>query len=116
MSRGNAVYTVSVVSGATLSSALDLGQNWDYAWLAVQSMVSNSQLYIQASDSLAGTYRRVLHPILNTATIAAPPTFTVASAVTTAMIPIPNGLRFIKIEQTATADSGQSYKVLVGGN
>lgn len=113
--RARAIFSMTVASGAVSSAALDLGQHWDYAWLHINSMVSNSQLYLLGSESLTGTYRRVLHPVLNTATIAAPPTFTVASAVTSAVIPIPAGIRCLKIEQTATADSGQGYTVVCSG-
>lgn len=113
--RAQTIYTMTVASGAVSSTAVDLGQNWDSAWLVIKSMVSNSQHYLLASDVLVGVYRRVLHPILNTATIAAPPTFTVASALTNGIVPLPTGLRYIKAELTATADSGQSYSVIVSG-
>lgn len=115
MGRPTTVYQTSVASGATASSAIDLGQDWRTAYLVIQSMTSNSQLHIKASDSLTGTYRRVYQALQNTNTVAAPASFAVASALTNAIVPIPPGLRFVQIEQTATADSGQTYKIIVSG-
>ncbi len=113
--RARAILSMVVASGAVSSTAIDLGQHWDYAWLLIQSMTSNSQFALATSDSLAGTYRRVVHPNVNTVTAAQPASFIVVSSLTNAAIPIPYGLRYLKIEQTATADSGQFYTVVVSG-
>lgn len=114
MSYGpSAVFTTSVASGATASSAIDLQRSWGSAYLAIQSMISNSELRLQASDALDGTYRQVYHPAINSATVANN-IYKILSSVTSAMVPIPAGLRYLKVEQTATADSGQSYKIICG--
>lgn len=113
-SRSEVVHTTTVTSGATLTSATDLGQAWSAAWLCVQSMTSNSQLFLQASDSLAGTYRRVGFASIATSTVAVNE-FSIPSSTTNAVIAIPQGLRYLKVEQTATANSGQIYKIIVSG-
>lgn len=114
MSHGAyAAYSKSVASGATSTSAIDLQKAWNNVYLAIQSMTSNSQLHIQASDSETGTFRRVTHPLINSSTVALN-TLTILSSVTSAIVPLPTGLRFMKIEQTATADSGQAYTILCG--
>lgn len=115
MARPTTVFTTAVLSGATQSSAIDLGQSWQTAYLVIQSMTSNSQLHLKASDAIDGTYRRVYQALQNTNTVAAPASFSIASALTNAIVPLPQGLRFVRVEQTATADSGQTYKIIVSG-
>jgi hypothetical protein len=107
-------FTTTVASAATASSAIDLGGAYGNCYLAIQSMTSNSQLHIQASDKLDGTYSRVQHFPINSATVANN-TYTILSSVTNAIVPIPAGLRYVKVERTATADSGHSYVILCGG-
>lgn len=52
------VFYTSMASGGTLSSGYDLGRTWRNVYLEVPSMVSGTDLYIQAAAS-AGTYNRV---------------------------------------------------------
>jgi hypothetical protein len=56
----------------------------------------------------------VQHFPINSATVANN-TYTILSSVTNAIVPIPAGLRYVKVERTATADSGHSYVILCGG-
>lgn len=113
-SRSETVLTTTVVSNTTFSSAVDLGQNWTSAYLVIKSMVSNSQLNLRAATTLAGTYRRVGYPSVGTSTVAVND-WAIPSSTTNAIVPIPRGLRFIKIEQTMTAADGNSFDIVVGG-
>lgn len=106
-----AVYTVTMASGATSTSELDLARSWKTAWLVVPSMASNTQMGIKAATEAGGTYRSVYHPQINSSTVSVN-SFAIASSTTSAMVPIPNGFRFIKIHTTATCDSGETFKVI----
>lgn len=104
--------SVTMTSGATLTPQIDLGRNWEKVYLSTASMVSNSQLYIQASEVTSGTFSRVCHPCINSSTVSTPNDFAIGSAATGRMIPIPNGFRYIKIESTMTLDNGMLFKVI----
>lgn len=114
MSYGpNAVYTLSMASGATLTGAVDLGRAWINNLLVIQSMNSNSQIHLQGSDSLTGTYRRIKHPTINSSTVGTND-YTIHSSASNAIVPIPAGVRFLKVETTATVDNGCIFKVICG--
>jgi hypothetical protein len=112
--RGQTTYSTTIVSFATQSSAVDLGQNWDSAYLVVQSMTSNSQIHLRASDSLSGTYRRVQYASIATSSVQAND-WALSSASTSAIVPIPQGLRYIKVETTAVLSASQAFTILVSG-
>lgn len=105
-------YSVTMASGATLTSELNLSRGYESMYLMVPSMTSNTQLHIQTSDSLGGTYRRVKLPVINSSTVAAPVDFNIHSAATNCFVPLPFGLQYIKVETTATVDGGTVFKVI----
>jgi len=105
------VYTATIASAATLSAALNLQRTFKRCYLEVGSLTSNSNIHLQAAASESGTYRRVVSPVVNTATVGHN-TFTIGSAATGRIHELPPGLQWIKIETTATMDSGESFKVL----
>lgn len=108
------VFTCSVASAATLSGEVDLGKDWRSVYLEIASMTSNSQHHIQAAASSGGTYRRVKVANVSTGTVQTLD-FAVASTATSTFIKIPvDGLQYVKVELTATADSGQSYRIVCG--
>lgn len=102
-----------MASAGTSTSALDLQGSWPSVYLAIPTMTSNTQINIQASDSLAGTYRRLKHPTLNSSTVGTNE-FAIVSGATNCIVPIPDSLRFIKVETTATVDNGCTFKILCG--
>lgn len=106
------VYVATMTSGATLTSEVDMGRSFELVYLSVPSMTSNSQLHIKFAAETGGTYRRAKHPVLNTTSAQAPQDFTIVSSATNCMVPIPGGFRFVKVESTATCDSGESFKIL----
>jgi hypothetical protein len=93
-----------MVSSASLTSAIDLARSWNSVFLEIVSMTSNSQIHIQASPTLSGTYRRVYQAPLNSSTVACN-TFAIVSSVSNGFVPIPAALRYVKIETTATIDN-----------
>jgi hypothetical protein len=106
-------FTKTISSGGTLTSEFDLGGAWGAVYLEIPSMPSGSAFYIQASKASGGTYRRIKHPAINSSTVTVND-FTLPSSATNCMVPIPNGLRYVKVETTATMDNGQEFTVLCG--
>lgn len=104
------VYTVTMASGGTLTSEIDLGRAYENVYLQIPAM-SNVQLHFQAAAEAGGTYYRICHP---TGAAATPlnPDFGIASAATSRIVPIPNAFQVFKIETTATIDNGAVFKVL----
>lgn len=100
----------TMASGGTLTSAYDLGRMWQSVWLAVPSMTSNSQVQIQGSHD-GTTFRRVMHPPINSSTVGVN-VFAISSAATNSIVPIPNGFQYLKVETTATVDSGCEFVVI----
>lgn len=111
MARPISVFTVSMASGGTLTTYIDLGGSWENCYLQVPSMISNTQHHIQTATDYDQIYRRVKHPAINSLTVGTND-FAITSSATNCVIPMPNGLRFIKIETTATVDSGETYKII----
>ena len=99
-------YSIELASSVTLSSALDLGKPYNKVYLHVPTMASGS-LYIQAAGSSTGTFRRVYEDIPNQDTA-----FVINSATTQALVPIPHGLQFIKIENTSGSAGTTSFQLV----
>lgn len=88
------VYSVSMTSGQTLSTELNLSKPYEKMYLAVPTMASGS-LFIQAAVESAGTYRRVQS--------VAGTDFSINSAATQRLIALPVGYQFLKIENSSGA-------------
>lgn len=102
-----------IASGATLSAEINLAQNWGTVFLEIPTMASNTQFYIQAANSSGGTYRRVKFPSINSSTVGIND-FAIPSSATGCFVPIPNGLQYVKVETTATVDSGNTFRFICG--
>ncbi len=108
------VFDATVASFATASSAIDLGQSHGQNYLIVPSMTSNSEVRLQASDTLSGTFRNVYHPAINSSTVAVN-MYKIPSSVTNAIVEIPSGLRYLKVETTAVVSFSAAFRVICGG-
>ena len=105
-----AVYSVTMASAGTTTGSLDLQRSWKQMWLEVPTMTSNTELYINASSD-SSTFRYTYHPMTNSGS----PTgnrFLINSAVTGAMVPIPNGLRYLKVESRVAINNGAVFKII----
>lgn len=106
-------FETSIQSNVTLGSAIDLGRAWEKCYLFVPSMASGD-VFIQAAEKLDGTFKRVCVDMGNTST--AQMDFKIPSTVTNRVVPIPNYLRFIKVESSSgTTDVTTTFRVFVGG-
>lgn len=106
-------FTISMASGGTLTSALDLQGNWTNVYLQIPP-ITNTVFAIKASDSATGTFARVKHPAINSSTLTAND-YLIASTATNCVVPIPVGLRFVKVETEIAVADGATFKVLCGG-
>ena len=111
----NRVYVASMASGATLSTLVNFGKAFKSVYLQVPSMISSSQLYLQAAATVSGTYVRVAYVQANTSTIGHN-TFTVGSGATGHIVAVPAGLQYMKVETTATCDSGETFTFICQDN
>lgn len=106
-------FSATMASGATTTSEIKLSRSWQNMFLVVPSMTSGTEVRIQVSDASGGTYRQLMHYPVNSSTVAVN-IFKVNSSVTNAAVPIPAGYQYMKIETTATVDSGNTFKVICG--
>ena len=105
----HAYFASTIASAATRSVQVDLGRSWAHQALDIPAR-SNTTLYVLCSASDGGTFRR----IYNSASRAGAETlFQIASATTNAIVPIPGGCRFIKIESQDAFADGLSFNVIV---
>jgi hypothetical protein len=111
----HSVFSVSIASAVSQSSAIDLGRSWQNVILGIPSTTSGTDYGVMVSDASDGTYRRLNHAPTNSAVATVNPV-QIASTVTNAMVPLPaTGFRFMKILHTSqTVDSSYAYKIICG--
>lgn len=109
------VYDATIASFATTSSAIDLSASYNKNYLIVPTMTSGSEVRIQAAESMSGTYRNVHMFPVNSSTVAVN-MFKIPSSVTNAVVEMPAGLRFVKVEVTAVVSFSAGFKIICGGN
>lgn len=103
------VFQVTMVSGASLTSALDLRGSWGYVYLAIPTMTGGfgADTTIILRGSADGT---TFYPYVNpgTATFAtSTDNFVIASSTTQRVVYLPNfSLRYVQLETTAVATAG----------
>lgn len=105
-------FQVTMASAGTLTAQVDLANAGSLGtYLEIPTMTSNSQVHIQAAIADSGTFRRIYHPTLNSSTVGTN-VFAIVSGATNCVVPIPNGLRYMKIETTATIDNGCLFRII----
>lgn len=112
MSLEVSVFTASMASAASVTSAFDLQKAYNKLSVIIPSMASGSDVYILASEELAGTYRRVFHaPTTVSATVGAQ---FVTSGVTNCIVPFHNvHARYLKVQLSSqTVDTPYTFKII----
>lgn len=104
-------FAVTMASAGTLTSQIDLGAGWSQAYLEIPSMTSNTQIYIRGASTDGGTFRRVKHPSINSSTVTTND-FVIQSTATNCFVPMPAGVRFVKIETEVTVNDGCVFKIV----
>jgi hypothetical protein len=97
------VFSVTVASGATSSSEVDLGAHFSRALINIPASNTWDTQLLVAADT-GGTYANLYTGISTQ--------FTVASSISNAMIPVENVGRWVKIEVTTAAADGASYNIV----
>lgn len=116
MSHGlNKVYVCTMASGGTTSSEVNLGRTYQNVYLVIPTMATASNgMYIYGSDATGGTFRIIMHPSINSATVATNP-YVITSAATNCIVPVPvGGLQFLKVNTDATVAHGCVFKFVCG--
>jgi hypothetical protein len=103
------VFNVTIASGATLSSEVDLGRSW--AKVYIDPTGAASEVRFQAAASSGGTYRQVYLPQPSSTSTVQTNAWKVASAISGGVIEAPAGLRFVKVEATAAVANGATLKL-----
>lgn len=111
-SRYFTYFTCTMASGATLTNQVDTGGSYSNAFLEIPAM-TNSVHFIKASRDSDGTYRRVYHAPINSSTVGAN-AFAIVSTATNCIVPIPQGLRYVKVESEIAIADGATYRIIVG--
>ena len=99
---------VTMASGGTLTSAFDMGFGGGYINLSIGS-VSATTVYVQSAEKIDGTYRRVYMPGQGSTSGTQ---FQHSMALSQAVVSVPPGQRFVKIETQAAVTNGTEFKVL----
>lgn len=107
------VFSVTLASSVTASSAIDLQKSYARISVAIPTMTSGTDVYLQGASTLAGTYRRINHPPNSVSSVVGPQF--VSSSVTQAIVPFQHvNTRFIKIElSTAMTAAAATFDVVI---
>lgn len=110
MSHGlYSVFPITMTSGNTLTSNVDLSRAWATVHLYIPTMTSATDIYLKAAYSAAANYVRIHEMAANTASVQSN-SFTIGSAVSQKMIEVPHGFQFMKVEfSTATTATSQQF-------
>lgn len=112
----NSVFAATMSSGGTLTAEVDLGRVFENVYMLVPSGTTNSAYFIKVARTASasgGTYHRCTHPPLNSSTVTTND-FVIASGATGRVIPIPNGIRYMKIESEIAIADGATYRIFGG--
>lgn len=108
--------TLSIAVGGSITSAYDLGRAWDKVWLVIPTMsayvsTTTCNVFIWAAPTSSDTFFQVAHPVVNSATSGFN-TFTIANSVSQCVIPIPNGMRYLKVQTGNTITAAVDFKII----
>lgn len=99
---------LSMASGATLTSGIDLGFGPTALNIRIDSP-SLTTVYVRSAEKLDGTYQRVFMPGFGSTSGTQ---FQHATSLSQAVAALPPGHRFIKIETEAAISNGTTFNIL----
>lgn len=101
------VFSVTIASGTSTSSEVDLSRAWRRVYLDPTG--AGGECRFQATNASAGTYRNVQWPASASGTAG---TAVVGSAISGSIIEVPlAGLRYVKVFVTGTVANGATLKL-----
>lgn len=107
------VFAVSMASGETLSTAVDLQKAFNKISIVIPTMTSGTDVYLQGcATSTGGTYRRINHAPTTVSSVVGAQF--VGSAVTRCIVPFNNvHVRYLKIElSTAMTATTAGFEII----
>lgn len=109
------VFSVTMTTGTTLTSSVDLQKAWNRISVAVPTMPSGTDIYFQSAgqaSAAASPYRRLYHPT-NSNSSAVGANF-LGSSVTNCIVPVNNGhVRYLKVEfTTAMTAAAVAFEII----
>ena len=103
-------YSVSITSGVTLTSAIDLGEGAYNAYLLVPSLATGTSINIHGSLDNS-TFSKV--QLLSSGVVDTDFSITTIAVNTRKLCPIPHGLRYVKVElATGVTQLTHTFKLL----
>src|SRR5688500_8827229 len=101
-------FDVSIASGASTSTAIDLGRGYNKVVYDCTGAGGASMFF--AAASFTGTYKQIRYPIASG--MSAPQTATVGSAMSGSLVEVPElkGLQYVKVAATGTVADGATLK------
>ncbi len=106
-------FSLTIASGVSLSSALDLGYGWNHVAVSIPTMASGSDINFFAAEAAGGTYRKLYHAP-NTASAAV--AYTITSGITNCILPLNVRAQNMKIQlTTATSDTAYTFYFVCTG-
>lgn len=99
---------VTMTSGGTLTSALDLGLAPKSLGISIGA-TSATTVYVRSAEKLEGTYRQVLLPGSGS---TAGTVLQHTMATSNVVLAVPPGHRFIKVETQAAISNGTTFQVI----
>lgn len=106
------VFAVTMTSGATFSNSADLGTSFNRMYLQIPTMASGS-LHVNGSVDNSNFFR-IMRDQGNTTTVHS--TFVIDSSVTQRIVPIPGGIRYMRVESTSGCTDVVSTLYIIGGD
>lgn len=106
----DSIFSVTIASGATLSSEINLGRSW--ARVYIDPTGAASEVRFQGATESGGTYRQIYLPQSPSTSTVQANAWKVSSAISGGMIEGPGGIQFMKVETTAAVANGATLKLI----
>lgn len=104
------VYSVGYSGAVSFSSAYTFPNSTTKAYLEVPTLSTACDIYIQGSSD-GVNYRRIMQDVPNSSTVQAN-TFTIASAATNRIVPLPAVFPYMRIEPSTAPTSSATFNVI----
>ncbi len=104
------VFQAPLASAATFSSIDTFSDGVQAAYLEIPTMTSGADFYLQGSTD-GTTFRRIMQPIVASSTIQIN-TFTIGSAATNKIIPIPLAAPYMRVELSTAPVTAMTFNFI----
>ena len=107
------VFPATIASGASTSSDIVLDRSYKNVLLQVGTMSTGVNIQVEGKALVTDTYKYLYHPAINSSTVTTNQ-FIVSGAVGSGggIVPVPNGLPYMRIRLTGVVSGGVSFQVI----